>query len=445
MRNDRKSPLRFEKEAAPDASGQVDPKKQNRAEPERRATGQPPGEHGPASPTGEHGPAPPTEGAASRLRFEDDAAPGASGQHDPKPGGGKYRQQSQQGKPSGRLHREDGGGASGPEDKKTARADRRFEKSGQRAEKTGAKLDRAKGKLAAQKPPKKPGPIKKTGRAAGRTVHGYVHKKIYEVERENVGTEAAHRTELAGEGLARGGTRFIKKRIRTRPARQVRKWEKKDIKARADYDFRKLARENPQLNSNPLSRFWQKQKLKRQYTKQAREAAKQGAKAAGKAATATQKAAAFAWGIVKRHPVAVLIILLLLVVVLIISSVVGAFTTVGNGLMGAVGGTSYLAEDADIDNAELAYTEWETDLYLEAMNAEASHPGFDEYRYNVADISHNPYELMAYLTAVFDDFTYPGVEAHLRQLFSEQYTLTFTEEIEVRYRTEERTDTLTDP
>jgi murein DD-endopeptidase MepM/ murein hydrolase activator NlpD len=92
--------------------------------------------------------------------------------------------------------------------------------------------------------------------------------------------------------------------------------------------------------------------------------------------------------------------------------------------------------------AELAYTEWETDLQLEINNAESTYPNYDEYRYNVADISHNPYELMAFLTAVYDDFTYSGVESVLRDIFSEQYTLTFTEEIEVRYRTE--TDTWTD-
>ncbi|MCC8022572.1 MAG: peptidoglycan DD-metalloendopeptidase family protein [Clostridiales bacterium] len=85
--------------------------------------------------------------------------------------------------------------------------------------------------------------------------------------------------------------------------------------------------------------------------------------------------------------------------------------TVGSGIAGAAGGTSYLAEDGDIDAAELAYTEWETDLYLEAMNAERSHPGYDEYRYNIAHIGHNPYELMAYLTAVFDDFTFSDTVA----------------------------------
>lgn len=77
-----------------------------------------------------------------------------------------------------------------------------------------------------------------------------------------------------------------------------------------------------------------------------------------------------------------------------------AFTTIDNGLVGAVGGTSYLAEDADIDRAELVYTEWETDLQLEINNIESTHSGYDEYRYSVGDISHNPYELMAFFWTV---------------------------------------------
>ena len=72
-----------------------------------------------------------------------------------------------------------------------------------RMEKRGEQLDKAKKKLAKQKPPKKSGPVKKAGRAAGATVHGYVHGKLYEVEHENVGTESAHRSELVGEAALR--------------------------------------------------------------------------------------------------------------------------------------------------------------------------------------------------------------------------------------------------
>ena len=408
----------------------------------------------------------PTEKAASRrLRFEDgyspgtpppvEDTPGTSGQFGPKSKGGKYKRDSEQARPSERLRHDggeappgdgaaphDSGGGAGSDGKKSARDSKRMNKSKFRVEKTEAKLDNARDKLAKQKPPKKPGPVKTVGRAAGAGAWRYAHKKIHEVEHENVGVEAAHRTELVGEGVVRGGTRFVKRRIRTRPARRVRKWEKKNIKARADYQFRTLAQEHPELNKNALSRYLQKRKIKKQYQKQAREAAKRSAQAAKKTAVTTEKIAGAVWRFVKRNPKVILIFAILFLLIVILQSCMAALTTIGNGLMGAVGGTSYLAEDADIDRAELAYTEWETDLQLEINSAESTHSGYDEYRYNVGEISHNPYELMAFLTAVYDDFSYSGIESVLREIFNEQYTLSFVEEFEVRSYTE--TDTWTD-
>mgnify|MGYP000034254149 CR=1 FL=1 len=101
-----------------------------------------------------------------------------------------------------------------------------------RMEKRGEKLDKARGKLAKQKPPKRPGPVKRAGRAALGGVHGFVHGKIYEVEHENVGTEGAHRSELVGESVLRHGTRHVKKTIREHPAKAVQRAESKYIKLR---------------------------------------------------------------------------------------------------------------------------------------------------------------------------------------------------------------------
>ena len=92
-----------------------------------------------------------------------------------------------------------------------------------RMEKRGEKLEAAKDKLAKQKPPKKPGPVRRVGRAAGGTVHGFVHGKIFEVEQENVGTEGAHRSELVGESGLRHGKRFVQKKIRQHPAKTVQR------------------------------------------------------------------------------------------------------------------------------------------------------------------------------------------------------------------------------
>ena len=124
-----------------------------------------------------------------------------------------------------------------------------------RMEKRGEKLDKAKEKLAKQKPPKRPGPVKRAGRAALGGVHGFVHGKIYEVEHENVGTEGAHRSELVGESVLRHGTRHVKKAIREHPAKAVRKAEARHIKATADYQFRAAALEHPELDKGAFSRY----------------------------------------------------------------------------------------------------------------------------------------------------------------------------------------------
>ena len=99
-------------------------------------------------------------------------------------------------------------------------------------EKRGEKLEAARGKLAKQKPPKKPGPVRRVGRAAGGTVHGFVHGKIHENEQENVGIEGAHRSELVGEAALRHGSRFVKRKVREHPAKAVQRAESKYVKAR---------------------------------------------------------------------------------------------------------------------------------------------------------------------------------------------------------------------
>ena len=178
-----------------------------------------------------------------------------------------------------------------------------------RMEKRGEKLDRAKEKLAKQKPPKKPGPVRRVGRVASGSAHSFAHGKIYENEHENVGIEGAHRSELVGESALRHGSRFVKRKIREHPAKAVQKAESRYIKATADYHFHTAAQEHPELSKNALSRFWQKRRLRRRYQKQAKEAAKYGAQAAGKTAVTTEKLAARAVGFVKRHPVGCLLAL----------------------------------------------------------------------------------------------------------------------------------------
>ena len=311
-----------------------------------------------------------------------------------------------------------------------------------RMEKRGEKLDAAKEKLAKQKPPKKPGPVKKAGRAVGGCVHGFVHGKLYEVEQENVGTEGAHRSELVGESALRHGSRYVKRQIRQHPAKAVQKAESRHIKATADYHYRKTVEEHPEMRGSALSRYIQKQRLKRQYAKQAREAAKQGAKTAEKTAVATEKLAARTVAFVKRHPVGVLLFLACFLLLVMMQSCMSSLVTLGNGAAGAIGASTYAAEDADLLGAEAAYCALEDELrdYLDTYTR--THD-YDQYHFNLDDIEHDPYVLLSLVSAWHEGaWTLDEVQGTLQMLFDRQYILTESVVTERRYYIE--TDTWTD-
>ena len=312
-----------------------------------------------------------------------------------------------------------------------------------RMEKRGEQLDKAKEKLANQKPPKKPGPVKKAGRAAGVTVHGYVHGKLYEVEHENVGTESAHRSELVGEAALRSTSRYVKKQIREHPAKAVQKAESRHIKATADYQYRATVEAHPEMQKGgAVSRYIQKQKIKRQYAKQAREAAKQTAKAAEKTAVTTEKLAARAVAFVKRHPVGVLLFLACFLLLVLMQSCMSSAVTIGNGVVGAIGASTYAAEDADLRGAEAAYCGLEAELQDYLDSYESTHD-YDEYHFELDDIEHDPYVLLSIISAIHEGaWTVDEVQGTLQMLFEKQYILTETVVTERRYYLE--TDTWTD-
>ena len=339
-----------------------------------------------------------------------------SGQSVPKSRKSKFRQKSQQ--------------------QKTAESKLRMERRGE-------KLDAARKKLAKQKPLKPKGPVRRVAGVAGRGVHGFVHGKIYEVEHENVGTEGAHRTELAGETVLRHGTRFVKKQIREHPARAVRRAESRHTKATADYYYRKTVEEHPEMQKGgALSRYLQKQKIKRQYAKQVREAAKQGGKTAEKAVSSagklTEKVVAYA----KEHPVGLLAAALCLILLLSLQSCLSSMTTVGNGLVGAVAASTYPSEDADMLGAEAAYCAMEDELQDYLDSYQRTHD-YDEYHFDLDDIEHDPYVLISILTALREGaWTLEEVQGALQMLFDRQYILTEDVVVEQRYYLE--TDTWTD-
>ena len=340
---------------------------------------------------------------------------GTSGQKVPKRPKSKFRQKSQQ--------------------EQTAASKLRMEKQGE-------KLDAAKEKLAKQKPPKKPGPVKRAGRAVGGGVHGFVHGKLYEVEHENVGTEGAHRSELVGESVLRHSSRYVKRQIRQHPAKAVQKAESRHIKATADYHYRKTVEEHPEMRGSALSRYMQKQKIKRQYAKQARETAKQGAKAAEKTAVTTEKLAARTVAFVKRHPVGVLLFLACFLLLVMMQSCMSSLVTLGNGAAGVIGASTYAAEDTDLLGAEAAYCGLDAELqdYLDTYTR--THD-YDEYHFDLDDIEHDPYVLLSLVSAWHEGaWTLAEVQDTLQMFFDRQYILTESVVTERRYYIE--TDTWTD-
>ena len=314
-------------------------------------------------------------------------------------------------------------------------------------------FDEAKGKaktrLAFEKTDKPPNgklrhnPLSRPAQELDAAVHG----KIYEVEKENVGVESGHRIELVGEKAGGMTTRAVKRGIRShklKPYRAAAKAEKAAFKANVDFQYHKALHDNPQIAGNPLSRFMQKQQIKRQYAKSARKggaktaqkAAENTRKAAKKTAEETKKAIAF----VGRHPAGVCIAVAALLLFIMVSAGLSSCGSMFSGLMNGILGTSYTSEDSDLVATENNYAAKENELQQQIDNIESTHPGYDEYRYDLDSIGHNPHELASYLTALLQTYTPQSAQAELNRVFAMQYTLTLTEETEIRYRTETSTD-----
>ena len=272
----------------------------------------------------------------------------------------------------------------------------------------------------------------------------FVHNKIHSVEKDNSGVEGAHKSEELAERGAKYGARKVKEGYRShklKPYRAAAKAEKAAFKANVDFQYHKALHDNPQIAGNPLSRFMQKQQIKRQYAKSARKggaktaqkAAENTRKAAKKTAEETKKAIAF----VGRHPAGVIIAIAALLLFIMVSVGLSSCGAMFSGSMNSVLGTSYTSEDSDLVATEQSYAAMENELQQEIDNIESTHSGYDEYRYDLDNIGHNPHELASYLTALLQSYTPQSAQAELQRLFGLQYTLTLTEEIEIRTTTDE--------
>jgi len=255
-----------------------------------------------------------------------------------------------------------------------------------------------------------------------------LHSEMFQVEHENVEVKAAHRTEMAAEGGVRSALRFRK----TSQYKKVAKLEKLAAKKSVNLSYRKALADNPKLRSNVFSRMWQKRKLRKDYAKKARDA-KKAAGAIKQTGKVAAKVTQFLTKAVMKNPKVWIAAAVIGLILLIVMSMFSLATSIGSGGMGAVLASTYLSEAEDMEEAALAFSEWETDLALEILDVQINHPGFHEYRFNIGGIGHCPVELMAFLTAVHHGFTFEGIESDLRALFDEMYSLTFTPSMEIRF------------
>lgn len=284
-----------------------------------------------------------------------------------------------------------------------------------------------------------------------RPIHEIVHAahaKVHEVEQENVGVEAGHKGEVLTErGLVygKGKVRAAVHHHRTKPWRDVAKAEQASVKANAEYLYQKALHDDPALAaSNPVSRFLQKQRIKRNYAKELRQAEKTAKNTAASAKSAAQKVKdAFkeTFLYIKHHSRAVLLVIGIGACIALLFGGVSSCSMMAGSGVGGVFTSSYLSEDTDMLAAEAAYCELEQALQYELDHYETLHPGYDEYRFDLDEIEHDPYVLISIFTAFHEGvFTIDEVQEELQMLFEKQYILTQTVEVEVRYRTETRTD-----
>lgn len=287
---------------------------------------------------------------------------------------------------------------------------------------------------------KKGGKPKKPGNLAADALSAKAHQSVRNADQDNnSGVEAAHFTEGSAEGAARAGSRFQYGR-KLRQYKKLERLEKKENKDAVDSIFAERMKSDPQAGSNLFSRWRQKQAIKKEYA-----AAKAGAAAAENTASGTAKAAQGtvsitekAFQFVQSHSHIIIGIAAVGLLVLVIAGSVSSCSVLINGGGNVVLGTSYTAEDEDLKGVETDYTRLEDKLRKQIDRIETDHPGYDEYRYNLAEIGHNPYELASLLTVEFENYTRSQVQARLQSIFEAQYELKLEEKVEIRTRKETR-------
>ena len=278
--------------------------------------------------------------------------------------------------------------------------------------------------------------------APGDAALGKLHKEIRETEQDNVGVESAHRSEETAET----GVRLVREGYRShklKPYRKAAQAEQKLEKANVNALYQKSLRENPQLASNPISRWQQKQAIKKEYAaaKRAGNTAGGTAKTASKTAKTVKEKAQQAGAFIMRHKKGFLLVGAIFLLICLLLNTMSSCSMMVQSIGSAISGSTYPSDDPELVAVEADYAARETALQAEIDNIESSHPGYDEYRYDLDMIGHDPHELAAFLSAVLQGYTQSSAQGELERVFSAQYTLTLTEEIQIRTYTDEDGDT----
>ena len=294
---------------------------------------------------------------------------------------------------------------------------------------------------------------RKAASAAAGAVAGYVHTKVHSVERENSAVEGAHKAEILGEsGIHKVVSRVSQRRKEQKLSRRKETASAKKNKSlhfttteqadsaaatgekAAQAAAAKTAAKDAQGKTSILNRFWQKKRYKEAYA-----AARNGKTAAGAAAKATQTAGSKAKATIQtffRKNKGIFIGAgAIALFVLSFGAILSSCTAMMQGTQNTFISSTYPSQDADIYAAENAYLALEEELNDQINNMESTHPGYDEYNYQIDEISHNPYQLISYLTAKYEEFTYAQVAGEVESLFTQQYELIVDEVIEIRTRT----------
>ena len=270
-----------------------------------------------------------------------------------------------------------------------------------------------------------------------------VHREVRQSEDDNVGVEAAHKVEQAVES----GGRLVQSAHRAhqlKPYRAAIRAEKKLERANLDALQKKAEIDSP--TSNPVSKWQQKQAIKKQYAaakhhqaaQTTAKAAENTARAAKKAAEKAEKAGKYVWEHRRGFAIAAAILLMLAFLLNGLSSCSVIMDGVGSG----IAASTYPSQDADMLGAEAQYCEMEAELQRYLDTYESTHD-YDEYHFDLDTIEHDPYVLISIITALHQgEWTLDEVQGTLQMLFDRQYILTEDVVVETRYRTE--TDTWTD-